>query len=117
MQEAPYKHVADLMNTIFPTKLAALLTVLTLATAVGACAKDIKKGTSTQITGTLTVENGSDLFISTGDFIAADKRYPVTHIGVWPCEQKSSGHYQTLLKTAGTGKASYHSRLLSPNYR
>jgi hypothetical protein len=85
-------------------KSVALFAVLTLATATSARARDIKTGVATQITGTLTVENGSDLFISTRDFIAVDQRYPATHIGVWPCEPKSSGHYESLLKVARTGQ-------------
>ena len=83
---------------------AALFVILAVITAASAGARDIKTGVPTQITGTLTVENGSDVFISTGDFLVTDKKYPATHIGVWPCEQRANGHYQSLMKLAGTRK-------------
>jgi hypothetical protein len=91
------------MNNVFSTKPMTLLAVLALTMSTDVSGRDIKTGVTTQITGTLTAENDS-LYISTSDFILADKRYPATHIGVWPCEQKSNVHYNSLLKVAGTKK-------------
>jgi hypothetical protein len=58
----------------------------------------------TQITGTLTLENADDLFVTTDDFIVADQKFAAKHIAVWPCEQGTQSRYESLKKLANTGK-------------
>ena len=94
------------MNNPVSKTTVAILAVLvaTSIASIASIARDIKTHVTTQITGMLSVENGSDLFISTSDFIVGDKKYAAKNIGIWPCEQESNGHYQSLLKSAGSGK-------------
>jgi hypothetical protein len=81
----------------------AVLAIFAITSSVSS-ARDIKTHVPTEITGILSVENGSDVFISTSDFIVADKKFPAKHIGIWPCEEKANGHYQSLIKSTGSGK-------------
>jgi hypothetical protein len=92
------------MTKMVRKKLVTLYAILTMAIASSVDAKNIKTYGPTQITGTLTLENADDLFVTTDDFILADRKFPAKHIAVWPCEQGTQSRYDSLKKLANTGK-------------
>ena len=92
------------MTKMVRRNLMALFGVLTVAITSIVAASEIKDNTPTQITGTLSLEKGVDLFVTSDDFIVSDRKYPVKHIVVWPGRDEKHSRYESLKKLAGTGK-------------